>query len=105
MEMVLSVLRKFGRKMTEAELAEHVGPIGGQPVRLSLSQLGKRRSLGDILYCLLIRNRVRCDSFDPSKRGGQAGVRRWGISNFTALWEAVESEQEAPDADGGDGSE
>ena len=76
MEIVLETLRSANRKLREDEIA-------------SLSGLSYN-AIDNALHRLLLRRLVRCDSFDPSKRGGQAGVRRWGVSHFTPLWEAVD---------------
>lgn len=76
MEIVLETLKSANRKLREDEIA-------------SLSGLGYN-AIDNALHRLLLRGLVRCDSFDPSKRGGQAGVRRWGVSHFTPLWEAVD---------------
>jgi hypothetical protein len=61
-----------------------------------------RAQVGQALYSLQLRCLVRCaDSFDPSKRGGQAGVRRWGgCANFVGLWEAVPEDGDDEDARG-----
>jgi hypothetical protein len=80
MELVLATLKIEKRKMTTAELENNT--------RLD------KKEVETALDMLLIRKLIRCDSFNPSKRGGQAGVRVWGGSPFTALWEAIEQESD-----------
>ena len=83
MKTVLAALREHGGRHTEAAIREITGLNGAQ--------------VDTALHRLLLRNLIRCDSFDPSKRGGQAGVRRWGVSHFTPLWEAVTDDIEDSD--------
>ena len=78
METVLRALKDADWKMTDRELVDACGLDYG--------------TVETALHRLLLRGLVRCDSFDPSKRGGQAGVRRWGVSHFTPLWEAADAE-------------
>ena len=67
--------------MTEGAIIEDTG--------LPFAQVGRA------LHSLQLRSLVRCaDSFDPSKRGGQAGVRRWGGCSFIGLWEATPDDAE-----------
>jgi hypothetical protein len=81
MKEVLSVLRQSSHKMTEDAISEDTGLSSGR--------------VCGALHGLLSRSLVRCaDSFDPSKRGGHAGVRRWGGCSFIALWEATPEDPE-----------
>lgn len=76
MDLVLASLLRRNCKMTEDAIIKDTGL--------------RRSQVGNALHRLQLRSLARCaDSFDPSKRGGQAGVRRWGGSSFIGLWEAV----------------
>jgi hypothetical protein len=87
MDLVLATLRHHGCRMTEDAIMEDTG--------LHRSQVAKA------LYRLQLRSLVKCaDSFDPSKRGGQAGVRRWGGCSFIGLWEALPDDSDSSLADG-----
>ena len=81
MQQVLSALRSRACKMTEGALVDDTGL---RPAEVSRA-----------LHSLQLRCLVRCaDSFDPSKRGGHAGVRRWGGCSFIGLWEATSDDAE-----------
>ena len=79
MDKVLECLLAQNGKMTESALVDYTG-LGWEEVDSALQRLS-------------LRGLVRLDSFEHSKRGGQAGVRRWGSSSKTALWEAVCDEE------------
>ena len=76
MMLVLRALSETKQKLTDTKIIAVTG--------LSLQETT------DALSMLLTRRLVCCDSFEPSKRGGQAGVRRWGVSHFAPLWYIAE---------------
>jgi hypothetical protein len=79
MDKVLECLLGQNGKMTESALIESTG-LGWDQV-------------DSALHRLLLRGLVRLDSYEHSKRGGQAGVRGWGSSSKTPLWEAVHDDE------------
>lgn len=80
MDKMLEALLDEHCKMTESALVASTGM--------------KRAEVGTAPQRLLRRGMVRLDSFEHSKRVGRAGVRRWGTSYKTALWEAVRDGEE-----------
>ena len=79
MRIILETLLDENRMMTESAILNSTGLDWDQ--------------LDTALQRLMVRGLIRCDSFEPSKRGGQDGVRRWGVSHKTPLWEAVRDDK------------